>query len=414
MDVPTSTTSSSSTPTLPSSSTPFLSATVTAAAEVKNPYSKKINKRYNKTNKSFLLVLFLSIITILLSSCFIVLLVHAYQLQSSSSLSSSSSNEDLSSSSSSILNANDNDGMKSTQQDSAGNDNSDTNNHSSQNISSNIRKNPKTSEESDTNNSNQNINNENPPIIAYAISLTSCSQTPSLVDGAAILAHSIHLNSIRNTNTHDKKPPSKYDYKLFAFFHTSVITETSTTSTTTTSSLSSSKEQYTQTDIQNNKCASILSKLGYEIKVVDIPVPLSEIQGEYLKTKLPSNGCCGEKEFIKLWSYTLVEHPFVVHLDLDTIVLKPMDELFDYALHGTVSSSLTTTTTIGSGNSGVVGDESEEERKKGVIMWKKEERNAMMNENWSNINAFFTRDYNMRPAGKKPVGVQGMCTASCV
>ena len=45
-----------------------------------------------------------------------------------------------------------------------------------------------------------------------------------------------------------------------------------------------------------------------------------------------SNGCCGEKELVKLEAYTLTEHPVVVHLDLDVVVLKPMDALFDMML----------------------------------------------------------------------------------
>jgi len=235
-----------------------------------------------------------------------------------------------------------------------------------------------------------------PPVIAYAISLTSCnSESPSLVDGAATLAHSIHLNSIRraNNNKNNDKPKSNYDYKLYAFFHTSIF----------------EKEHVTQNDINTNKCASILSKIGYEIKVVDIPVPLDEIQNEYLRSKLPSNGCCGEKEFIKLWSYTLVEHPFVVHLDLDTIVLQPLDELFNFALHGTPLSTKyyddKRQYEAFVANKKDTDSQRDEERKKDIVMWNKEEKNAI--NNWSHINAFFTRDYNMRPAGKKPVGVQG-------
>lgn len=32
---------------------------------------------------------------------------------------------------------------------------------------------------------------------------------------------------------------------------------------------------------------------------------------------------------MKLEAYTLTDHPIVVHLDLDVVVLKPMDALFD-------------------------------------------------------------------------------------
>jgi alpha-N-acetylglucosamine transferase len=44
------------------------------------------------------------------------------------------------------------------------------------------------------------------------------------------------------------------------------------------------------------------------------------------------NGCCEFKEWLKLYSYTTTEYPLVVTLDLDTIVLKPMDELVDHMI----------------------------------------------------------------------------------
>lgn len=47
------------------------------------------------------------------------------------------------------------------------------------------------------------------------------------------------------------------------------------------------------------------------------------------------NGCCGEKELVKLEAYTLTDHPVVVHMDLDVVVLKPMDALFDVMLDST-------------------------------------------------------------------------------
>jgi hypothetical protein len=61
-------------------------------------------------------------------------------------------------------------------------------------------------------------------------------------------------------------------------------------------------------------------------------VAIQDIEGEFLRNKIASNGCCGEKELIKLEAYTLTQHPIVVHLDLDVLVLKNMDELFDFML----------------------------------------------------------------------------------
>ena len=42
-------------------------------------------------------------------------------------------------------------------------------------------------------------------------------------------------------------------------------------------------------------------------------------------TQIAKSGCCGEKELIKLYSWTLLQYDRVVHLDLDTLLLKPLD-----------------------------------------------------------------------------------------
>mmetsp|Transcript_1329 Transcript_1329/g.2077 ORF Transcript_1329/g.2077 Transcript_1329/m.2077 type:complete len:466 (+) Transcript_1329:109-1506(+) len=200
-----------------------------------------------------------------------------------------------------------------------------------------------------------NVDFTNAPEIAYAVSLSSCEETPSLIDGAAVLAHSIHLSSIQNP-----KSGSKYNYKMYAIVHKSA-----------------------------SNCQPILEKIGYQVKLVDVPVALEDIQGDFLRENVHQNGCCGELEFIKLWAYTFVEHPFVVHMDLDTMVLKPMDELFDAALSGD-------TTKVDS------------------VMWSREHKTRSasdpLSSSSSSLDAFYTRDYNMRSAKKgntKPTGVQG-------
>jgi hypothetical protein len=204
-------------------------------------------------------------------------------------------------------------------------------------------------EKSIHNHSSEQIDNEvssikhsTGPVVAYAISLTSCSETPTFIDGAAVLAHSIHLSSSRNPRS-----GSSYDYKMYAIVHNDA-----------------------------KACVSSLEKLGYSVLLVDIPVPIKDIEGDYLRENVHRNGCCGELEFIKLWAYTLTDHHFVVHLDLDTMVLQPLDELFDAANIGNTENI-------------------------DAVMWPNEHHTD------SPIDAYFTRDYNMRPAGKKPVGVQG-------
>ena len=75
-----------------------------------------------------------------------------------------------------------------------------------------------------------------------------------------------------------------------------------------------------------------MEPLGFELLERETFVKVADIQGEFLRSKIEKNGCCGEKELIKLEAYTLIQHPIVVHLDLDVLVLKPLDDLFDVML----------------------------------------------------------------------------------
>ena len=131
-----------------------------------------------------------------------------------------------------------------------------------------------------------------PMVIGYAVSITGCGTDP-LTEGAAVLRHSIH-------RAHSS---SKYDYRMYAIVHPDAI-----------------------------ECARPLADLGYALLERDTPVRVDEIQGAFLRERITKNGCCGEKELIKLEAYTLTEHPLVVHLDLDVLVLQPLDRLFDFML----------------------------------------------------------------------------------
>ena len=146
------------------------------------------------------------------------------------------------------------------------------------------------------------LRSSSPVVIAYAVSITSCpsSVDAGLTDGAAVLSHSIALAS--------SHPSSRYrNYKLYALVHT---------------------------DADASRCTGVLRSLGYEIVVVPTPVAVPDIRGAFLREKIVKNGCCGEKELIKFYAYTLVDHPVVVHLDLDVLVLQPLDELFDLIIEG--------------------------------------------------------------------------------
>jgi hypothetical protein len=228
---------------------------------------------------------------------------------------------------------------------------------------------------------NNNNNNNNAKAIAkatigYAITVSGCPKNngsrgdfgAGIIDGAAVLKHSIHLNSIRADTTatatgstsDSSRSRSKYDYQMYALVHPTA-----------------------------EHCArSQLQPLGYTILIRDTPVPLQDIQGDYLRERVPNNGCCGDKEFVKLHAYTLVEHPVVVHLDLDTLVMKPMDDIFDLMIDGTIGAT----------------NNNNNEKKIDVAFNDPIDTTSTQQQG---INAFFTRDYNMANHGMKHVGVQG-------
>ena len=196
-------------------------------------------------------------------------------------------------------------------------------------------------------NSNGNGNNNDAPkaVVAYAVSLTGCpgGQDDPLTDGAAVLRHSVRLQSAATPTS-----GSRYGYKMYAIVHPDAA-----------------------------ECAPQLAAVGYTLLHRDVPVPVDEIKGDFLRTRVVTNGCCGEREYVKLHAYTLLDHPVVVLLDLDTIVLRPMDGLFDVML-----------------------DDDHSDKNKLPVMFGKPLP--------PRVDAFFTRDYNMvKPGKKKHVGVQG-------
>ena len=138
--------------------------------------------------------------------------------------------------------------------------------------------------------------------IGYFVSVTACGDSSPLVDAAAVLKHSIHLASIHGNLG------GRYGYKMHAIYHPDAA-----------------------------PCILPLATLGYELVLRDTAVKVEEIQGDWMRERIRENGCCGEKEIIKLEAYTFTEFPLVVHLDLDVIILKPFDDLSD-AMIGDVDS----------------------------------------------------------------------------
>jgi hypothetical protein len=132
--------------------------------------------------------------------------------------------------------------------------------------------------------------------IGIASTITECGPYP-FIDGAAVLKYSIDQTSI-----HGPKG-GKYDYKLYILYHPNAT-----------------------------ECVLPLKALGFELLERPTPVNVSDIEGDVLRERITTNGCCGEKELIKLEAFRLTEHPIVVHLDLDVLVLQPMDDVLDFML----------------------------------------------------------------------------------
>jgi hypothetical protein len=165
--------------------------------------------------------------------------------------------------------------------------------------------------------------------IGYAVTITGCGSDP-ITEGAAVLKHSIHLASSQGNLG------GRYNYKMYAIYHP-----------------------------DGKECAEPLADLGYELLERFTPVAVKDIQGDFLREHIHSNGCCGEKELVKLEAYTLIQHPVIVHMDLDTLILKPLDAIFDWMLFQGAPADADTSNV--------------------PIMWPEMERP-------SQVNAFFTRD----------------------
>ncbi|KAL3823655.1 hypothetical protein ACHAXA_009760 [Cyclostephanos tholiformis] len=216
--------------------------------------------------------------------------------------------------------------------------------------------------------------------IAYAISLTSCgndgggghSSDASLMEGAAVLRHSIHLSSIRNYEI----SRSVFDYEMIAFVHPDAL-----------------------------PCSDAFRALGYDVRVRDTPFNVSDIRGKFLRENIIKSGCCGEREYLKLYSYTLLGYPVVVHLDMDSLILRPLDDLFLAMLDDDDDDE-----NGGDGGGGADGT-GKDMAERHVDGGGPRSRISVMFDAplppSSSINSYFTRDYNMINPGHKHVGVQG-------
>lgn len=132
-------------------------------------------------------------------------------------------------------------------------------------------------------NSSININNDNyynNKEIVYVISIT---KETNFFDGIAVLAYSI-INASQT---------SKYSYTLYAF----LLNELS-------------------------YLAPQLESYGFHVIYVNIPTINKVLDKELPFQYYYRNGCCGLAELIKLYVYKLDKFYRVIHLDIDTMLIK--------------------------------------------------------------------------------------------
>lgn len=133
--------------------------------------------------------------------------------------------------------------------------------------------------------------------VAYVISVTSCDE---VLDGAAVLAESIRTVSQRS------------NYKDYDFV--AIVGE----------------------DIPAD-CRETLSLLGYRVLVKSLPFRVEELlSGEKISE---GGGCCGIQEYLKLHAFNMIAYKIVVHLDVDVLLFKPLDNLYDILLNESARAS---------------------------------------------------------------------------
>ena len=139
-----------------------------------------------------------------------------------------------------------------------------------------------------------------PVTIGYAVSLIKCSDkqtTPEgIIDAALVLRHSIHL--VHASSQHYP------NYKMYAFVHPDAV-----------------------------PCSDGLRDAGFTVRVHASPVAARDIAGDFLRNHIDKEWCCGSAEFMKLYAYRLTDVAIVVHMDMDFLLLQPMEHVYDAMLY---------------------------------------------------------------------------------
>mmetsp|Transcript_30167 Transcript_30167/g.73330 ORF Transcript_30167/g.73330 Transcript_30167/m.73330 type:complete len:535 (+) Transcript_30167:200-1804(+) len=217
------------------------------------------------------------------------------------------------------------------------------------------------------------------PRVAYAVSVTKCVLNEygrSTLDRAAVLHQSIkvaHGHPIttpsRTSRTWSPKAEEiKYEFHMHAFIH-----------------------------LNASDCVPFLEQLGYITHVRDTPIHTSEMPPNLAQVQ--HNSCCGDLEWSKLYTYLLTEYPVATHLDLDTIMLKPMDDVYDLIIDQSHDYGDNTNSDFHRYNRTRFVTNREN------AMWIRDEDKVP-----KQVDFVFTRDYNMvNPPSKQvhQIGVQG-------
>jgi hypothetical protein len=181
--------------------------------------------------------------------------------------------------------------------------------------------------------------------IGVASTVTGCGDDP-FIDGAAVLKYSLDMHST-----------ARYDYRMYILYHPSAA-----------------------------ECVAPLSSMGFTLLERPTPVNVEDIGGDGgLRERIVITGCCGEKELIKLEAYTLLDHPIVIHLDLDAIIRKPMDDVIDFMLDPTSYRP---------------GGQNESRRPALPLMWPEKDIPE-------EVSLMFTKDYNVVAPRRRDKPYQG-------
>ena len=138
--------------------------------------------------------------------------------------------------------------------------------------------------------------------IAYVVPIWQCVNAEQYIaDAALVLKHSIHMQSKRNPMS-----GSPYDYRMYALV-------------------------FIGANCQNEK----LHDLGYTVIPVESPIVPENIEGAYVRENIGKMADGGHLQFIQLLAHRVVreEEPIVVVMYLNTLLKRPLDDLFHAILH---------------------------------------------------------------------------------